>query len=79
MTEREVLNAIKKITDAYPGSEPPMIYLRNGKIVTTGSGVRPTLAFAERMVRFILKRVNTGEAVERGGFIIDFRVILHGA
>lgn len=53
MTEREVLNAIKKITDAYPGSEPPMIYLRNGKIVTTGSGVRPTLAFAERMAELV--------------------------
>ena len=53
MTEREVLNAIKKITDAYPGSEPPMIYLRNGKIVTKGSGVKPTLAFAERMAELV--------------------------
>lgn len=48
MEEKEVMQELTGIFKKYPGEEPVLIYLRTGKIVSSGQkGVRPSLDFAE--------------------------------
>ena len=52
LTEKETMEKIKEIISRYPGDNQVLIYLRDGKIVSTGGegngkGVKPTLDFAE--------------------------------
>ncbi len=50
MDEKDALNELQKIFARHRGSTKALIYLRNGKIVSTGNaGIRATLDFAEEV------------------------------
>ena len=53
--EKQILSELSRIFKEHRGDVPVLIYLQSGKIVRTGErgGVRPTLAFAEKVADIV--------------------------
>ena len=54
LEEKEVLSEISRIMARYPGDNQVLVYLRNGKIMSSQQAlVRPSLEFAEEMAELL--------------------------
>ena len=54
LDEKEVLSEISRIMARYPGDNQVLVYLRNGKIMSSQQAlVRPSLEFAEEMAELL--------------------------